>query len=101
MKIKNLAFFIALPLLACLACAGASVKENNNPNHVLVDPSKVVAQIDDLTYGANQTLIPEIKFRRVGGNRMTGYNWETNASNAGRDWKNISDMYLRVCSRSR
>jgi len=32
--------------------------------------------------------------RRYGGNRLTGYNWETNASNAGTDYINESDNYL-------
>ncbi len=31
---------------------------------------------------------------RQGGNRMTAYNWETNASNAGSDWKFSSDNNL-------
>ncbi len=31
---------------------------------------------------------------RQGGNRMTGYNWETNASNAGSDWYHYNDNYL-------
>ncbi|MBR4345481.1 MAG: glycoside hydrolase family 44 protein [Oscillospiraceae bacterium] len=31
---------------------------------------------------------------RQGGNRMTAYNWETNASNAGSDWKHSSDRNL-------
>jgi hypothetical protein len=31
---------------------------------------------------------------RSGGNRMTAYNWETNASNAGADWFNQSDDFL-------
>ena len=31
---------------------------------------------------------------RQGGNRFTGYNWETNYSNAGEDWKNSSDTHL-------
>ncbi len=32
--------------------------------------------------------------RRIGGNRLTGYNWENNASNAGNDWQHSSDNYL-------
>jgi hypothetical protein len=32
--------------------------------------------------------------RRYGGDRLTGYNWETNASNAGTDYINESDNYL-------
>jgi len=35
-----------------------------------------------------------LTFRRLGGNRMTGYNWETNASNAGSDWNQSSDNYM-------
>ncbi len=31
---------------------------------------------------------------RQGGNRFSGYNWENNFSNAGRDYKHYSDQYL-------
>ena len=31
---------------------------------------------------------------RQGGNRYTGYNWETNYSNAGEDWHNSSDTNI-------
>ena len=31
---------------------------------------------------------------RQGGNRYTGYNWETNYSNAGHDWINSSDTNI-------
>jgi hypothetical protein len=31
---------------------------------------------------------------RSGGNRMTAYNWETNASNAGSDYYNENDSFL-------
>ncbi len=31
---------------------------------------------------------------RQGGNRYTGYNWETNWSNAGEDWHNSSDTNI-------
>ncbi len=37
---------------------------------------------------------------RQGGNRFTGYNWETNYSNAGEDWKNSSDTYLSTSTTS-
>jgi hypothetical protein len=35
-----------------------------------------------------------ITFSRSGGNRMTAYNWETNASNAGSDYLYENDTYL-------
>ncbi len=45
-------------------------------------------------YGSNSSSIAHPTFVRSGGNRWTGYNWETNASNAGRDWYHHSDNYL-------
>lgn len=35
-----------------------------------------------------------VTLSRSGGNRMTAYNWETNASNAGSDWFHQNDDYL-------
>lgn len=35
-----------------------------------------------------------LTFGRTGGNRMTAYNWENNASNAGSDWYHQNDDYL-------
>jgi len=48
-------------------------------------------------YGANDWCNPaDIPFTssRSGGNRLTAYNWETNASNAGSDYQHNSDNYL-------
>lgn len=60
-----------------------------------VNPDAGRAAISPLIYGTNQD-IAGVTFpaRRQGGNRMTGYNWENNASNAGTDWFNQSDNYL-------
>ena len=53
--------------------------------------------ISTLIYGTNGA--PEIDSThqtviRSGGNRMTAYNWETNASNAGSDWNYQNDDFL-------
>jgi hypothetical protein len=53
-----------------------------------------VRSISRWIYGSNSTNIVNRTFDRSGGNRMTGYNWENNASNAGRDWYNHSDYGL-------
>lgn len=56
--------------------------------------------ISPYIYGVNdsfsETGLSKVKVNAVrqGGNRYTGYNWETNYSNAGRDWQNSSDTYL-------
>ncbi len=54
--------------------------------------------ISPYIYGVNQ---PEwdkegnlFTLIRQGGNRMTAYNWETNASNAGNDWHFQNDGYM-------
>ena len=53
-------------------------------------------QISPYIFGTNQILIGDENWGslRQGGNRMTGYNWENNASNAGSDYNQQSDNYL-------
>jgi hypothetical protein len=54
--------------------------------------------ISPYVYGANHPdwdkLRTPFTLARQGGNRMTAYNWETNASNAGNDWHHQNDAYL-------
>jgi hypothetical protein len=49
--------------------------------------------ISPLIYGTNDNY-KNGTAKRLGGNRMTNYNWENNASNAGRDWLHSSDNYV-------
>ena len=53
-------------------------------------------QISPYIYGANPefTANENLGARRIGGNRLTGYNWENNASHAGTDWYNDNDNYM-------
>jgi len=53
-----------------------------------------VRPVERLAYGVNEGGIPACTLRRHGGNRFTGFNWETGASNAGSDWQQQSDYYL-------
>ena len=53
-----------------------------------VDAGKDLGEISPLVYGINGNDAgrrPYIPFSRQGGNRMTAWNWENNASNAGND----------------
>ncbi|MER2562355.1 MAG: glycoside hydrolase family 44 protein [Myxococcaceae bacterium] len=53
--------------------------------------------ISPLIYGTNQPANPtrnRYGLLRVGGNRLTAYNWENNASNAGSDFNFQNDGYL-------
>ncbi|WP_128546139.1 glycoside hydrolase family 44 protein [Larkinella soli] len=49
--------------------------------------------ISPLVYGTNDHY-PHAAAKRLGGNRITNYNWENNASNAGFDWYHNSDNYV-------
>ena len=63
-----------------------------------LDSTGATHPISRYIYGTNQgNLAAEAKgltLARVGGNRMTAYNWETNASNAGSDYLYQNDNYM-------
>src|SRR4029079_10892530 len=58
-------------------------------------------EISPYVYGMNfynnssfdRALLPA-QLERLGGNRWSAYNWETNASNAGKDYRYQNDNYL-------
>lgn len=50
--------------------------------------------ISPYVYGHNHPNAPGWTLSRAGGNRMTAYNWETNASNAGSDWQHQNDNLM-------
>jgi mannan endo-1,4-beta-mannosidase len=62
----------------------------------LIMPAAVIGPISPYVYGLNDQDPGDTHatVRRLGGNRMTGYNWVNNASNAGTDWHNISDDWF-------
>ncbi|MCL4116859.1 UNVERIFIED_CONTAM: hypothetical protein GTU68_041352 [Idotea baltica] len=53
-----------------------------------------VKPISPHIYGINGQDYSRAKSNRQGGNRMTGYNWEHNASHAGEDYMHSSDNFL-------
>jgi len=83
--------FSAVPQNYAAAADGYSM-------NVSVDLKGERKEISPLIYGVNQytTKLKDVRATAVrqGGNRMTAYNWETNASNAGSDWKHSSDTNL-------
>ncbi len=83
--IRKLAFFLAFT-------TGAFAADVN----FLVMPDEVIGPISPYIYGINDKDPGDTHttLRRLGGNRMTGYNWENNASNAGSDWHQTSDDWM-------
>ncbi len=52
------------------------------------------AVISPYIYGICNGNYDKATFRRMGGNRLSAYNWENNFSNAGADYFNQNDTYL-------
>jgi hypothetical protein len=67
------------------------------PHTVSIDLSRRTP-ISPYIYGANfapwEKTGRTVTLNRQGGNRMSAYNWETNASNAGNDYHNQNDGYM-------
>jgi len=81
----------------CLIPTGLYPQSINVSVHI--DPSLDTASISPMIYGTNgtsQDREANIRARRIGGNRLTGYNWENNASNMGMDYNqsNANDNYM-------
>lgn len=87
-------FFLSVYLLVC-GCMSASIAQNDI--QITINTSLERKPISPYIYGSNgqsDDHDENITARRLGGNRLTGYNWENNASNAGSDWEHSSDNYL-------
>lgn len=118
---KSRMILCGLCVLCCFACGNGGTEESQNPtggttgggdDTPLITPAapppsqvyfsihsqQAVRPISPFIYGINGhdfTGRPSnLTLTRSGGNRMTAYNWETNASNAGADWYHQNDAYL-------
>lgn len=79
----------------------ASAENETYDSTITVDMSGETKEINPYIYGVNDGCsLSDVTTTcvRQGGNRMTGYNWETNYSNAGEDWKNSSDTHISASS---
>lgn len=95
MKIKKLAAAV-IAVIICGTFSQTAYCEDAAAN-VNVYPSEDHKNISPYIYGVNSGVdlnTVSAKSFRLGGNRMSAYNWENNMSNAGSDWKNMSDMNL-------
>jgi hypothetical protein len=87
---------LRLPAALLLASAAVSGAQDG-PLHFQVDGSRR-APISPYLYGVNFPKWDKDGWKtpltRAGGNRLTAYNWETNASNAGSDWQHQNDNLM-------
>ena len=94
--------WLAIVVLTQAAAAQGAPLTPDDPGpadlRFVVDASQDGRRISPFIYGMNSyaggSFANPVRMDRLGGNRWTGYNWETNASNAGADWYHHSDYYL-------
>ena len=91
--VRHAAPAIALAILLGANRAHAITPDDPGPADVRITINAAPASakpISPYIYGMNHyagsSLTNPVTSDRLGGNRWTGYNWESNASNAGRDW---------------
>lgn len=95
MNIKRIIAALAA-LLLCASFVG-TVSAEESAAKITVYPSEGHKAVSPYIYGVNSGVdLNNVSARsfRLGGNRMSAYNWENNMSNAGADWYNTADMYL-------
>ena len=89
-------------LAALLAPRAAVAITPDNPGaadirftiNATADAKPISPYIYGMNHFAGSALTNPVTLDRLGGNRWTGYNWETNASNAGRDWYYQNDTHM-------
>jgi hypothetical protein len=88
---------LTCPVVALASFAGAAFADTVQ---IQIDAGADPTPIFPAIYGANDwqrnstSHSTGYTLQRLGGNRLTSYNWENNASNAGNDWYHSSDGYL-------
>ncbi len=84
----------AAMLLTTMLPNGISIAASSSEVNVTIDTNAERASISPYIYGGNWEFNnAKLTSKRLGGNRMTGYNWENNFSSAGSDWQHSSDTY--------
>jgi hypothetical protein len=99
---RNIALILAVVVAACGDGCAAAGPGDGQPNvpivgevDVAIDVGRDRVPISPYIYGSNQDRAGNVwTVRRFGGNRTTGYNWETNFSNAGSDYLHHSDLFV-------
>jgi hypothetical protein len=98
MRRRSAAVAVAGWLLGLWAGPGPAVAQQpGKAVQFTIDAGKGHKPISRFVYGTNRRLEgawASLTLTRLGGNRWTAYNWVTNASNAGNDWKFQNDNYL-------
>ncbi len=96
MKKARITAALAAVTLGVVSMSSITFAQQQTVN-ITVSPSEGHKKISPYIYGVNSGVdLGKVSAgsMRLGGNRLSGYNWENNISNAGSDWRHISDTYL-------
>jgi hypothetical protein len=93
---RSLSIFLASTLIAGMVSIPSIFANAANLSiNVSIDTNQGKTPISQYIYGGNWDFNDAaLTAKRLGGNRMTGYNWENNFSSAGSDWQHSSDTFL-------
>ncbi|MEO0716964.1 MAG: glycoside hydrolase family 44 protein, partial [Planctomycetota bacterium] len=95
MAIRSLLTAALLPLPLTPAVAITPGNPGVGDVRLSIDAAGPAQTISPLIYGINGSTRPSgLTGVRLGGNRWTGYNWETNNSNAGADFFHVNEEFL-------
>ncbi len=87
-----------IAVLAVVSCAASAETTDGNTVSIKVDTLSERKSISPYIYGVSSEMMDKdvaATAIRAGGNRFSAYNWENNSSNAGADWKHMSDGYFQ------
>jgi hypothetical protein len=88
---KEVRYFVLLMSIIVLSASGVQA---NIFVYYRIDTEVNRAPISPYIYGTNYNWVENATIRKTGGNRITGYNWENNFSNAGKDWYHSNDREM-------
>jgi hypothetical protein len=93
-RLNKLAFAVFFLTLGLVAKSHAIAPESPGGGTVqfAINSGQSVRSISPWIYGTNFGSTESALLNRIGGNRLTGYNWENNASHAGADWYHQNDF---------
>ncbi len=98
MKAHKKILSAVIAVLAVVSCTASAEATGGNTVSITVDTLSERKSISPYIYGVSSEMMDKdvaATAIRAGGNRFSAYNWENNSSNAGADWKHMSDGYFQ------
>lgn len=98
MKVYKKIITAAVALFSMVSGTAGAEAAGGNTVNITVNTAAERKTISPYIYGVSSEMMDKdvaATAIRAGGNRFSAYNWENNSSNAGSDWKHMSDGYFQ------